>query len=218
MDRVILFRSIYLLFMPVFMFIAILACAGTALLETPRYTCPTDVPLPTAITLLGTPSPTSVPPATPYNIMPPSDFYVGDAVFIGGQLSPLRVRLRLQNVQITPQAGNEQVVVWQVEVANVGQEDYEVFPSVQLFISEVNGVTGTWGSTQDAGDLVGISIDSDLYQLGAGQTEIYQLATLTPAGSNIRFSFQLDPVQGTNSPVMTWVNQTNPSCSGDVAA
>lgn len=218
MDRVILYRSIYLLFMPVFMLMAILACAGTALLETPLYTCPTNVPLPTATTLLGTPLPTNVPPATPYIIVPPQDFYVGDAVFIGGQLSPLRVRLRLQNVQITPQAGNQQVVAWQLGVSNVGQEDYEVFPSVQLFINQVNGVTGTWGSTQDAGDLVGITVDSNLYQLGAGQTAVYQLAALTPAGDDIRFSFQLDPEQGTNSPVMTWANATNPYCSGDVAA
>src|SRR5690606_15100508 len=103
--------------------LTILACTGTPLVETPLYTCPTDVLLPTATTLLGTSPPTNVPPATPYVIMPPADFYIGDAVFIGGQLSPLRVRLRLQNVQITPQAGNEQVVAWQVEVANVGQED-----------------------------------------------------------------------------------------------
>ncbi|MEO1290207.1 MAG: hypothetical protein AAFV93_20850 [Chloroflexota bacterium] len=212
MNRIMLYRSIYLLFIPVFMFIVILACAGTALLETPMYTCPTDMPLPTATTLVGTPPPTGVPTATPYIIMPPADFYVDDAVFIGGQLSPLRVRLRLQTVQITPQAGNEQVVQWQLEVFNVGQDDYEIFPSVQLFISEVNGVTGTWGSTQNAGDMVGISVDSDLYQLGVGQTEIYQLATLTPAGNDLRFSFQLDPVQGTNSPVMTWINQTNPYC------
>jgi hypothetical protein len=218
MDRIILYRSIYLLFMPVFMFMAILACAGTALLETPLYSCPTDVPLPTATTLLGTPPPTNIPPSTPYIIVPPQDFYVGDVVFIGGQLSPLRVRLRLQNVQITSPAGNQQVVAWQLEVANIGQEDYEIFPSVQLFISEVNGVPGTWGSTQDAGDLVGITVDSDLYQLGTGQTGIYQLATLSPTGNDIRLSFQLDPAQGTNSPVMTWTNAINPYCSGDVAA
>lgn len=211
-------RYLMVLIAPITTLLAILACAGTPLVETPLYTCPTDVPLPTATTLLGTPPPTSVPPATPYIIMPPSDFYVGDAVFIGGQLSPLRVRLRLQNVQITAQAGNEQVVQWQLEVSNVGQEDYEIFPSVQLFISEVNGTTGTWGSTQDAGDLVNVTTDRDLYQLGAGQTEVYQLAALTPVGSDIRFSFQLDPAQGTNSPVMNWTNTTNPYCSGDVAA
>lgn len=217
MDRVILYRSIYLLFMPVFMFMAILACAGTALLDTPRYTCPTNLPLPTATTLLGTSPPTNVPLSTPYIIMPPQDFYVRDAVFIGEQLSPLRVRLRLQNVQITSQAGNEQVVAWQLEIANVGQEDYEIFPSVQMFISEVNGVTGTWGSTQEGGDLVGITVDSDLYQLNAGQTDVYQLAALTPTGNDIRFSFQLDPAQGTNSPVMKWINQMNPHCNGDIA-
>src|SRR5690606_21376118 len=118
----------------------------------------------------------------------------------------------------TPQAGNEQVVAWQLEVSNVGQEDYEVFPSVQLFISEVNGIAGTWGSTQDAGDLLGITVDSNIYQLNAGQTQIFDLAALTPAGSEVRFSFQLNPTLGTDSPVMTWINQMNPYCSGDIAA
>ncbi len=217
MDRVILYRSIYLLFIPVFLFMAILACAGTALLETPLYTCPTNIPLPTATTLLGTPLPTNIPPATPYIIAAPQDFYVGGAVFIGRQQSPIRVRLRLQNVQITQQAGNEQVVAWQLEVTNVGQEDYEIFPSVQLFISEVNGIAGTWGSTQDAGDLVGITVDNDLYQLSSGQTWVFNLAALSPAGNDIRFSFQLDPAQGVNSPIMTWTNQSNPHCSGDVS-
>jgi hypothetical protein len=196
---------------------AILACAGTALLETPIYTCPTDMPLPTATILLGTPSPTNIPPSTPYIIMPPADFYLGDAVFIGGQLAPLRVRLRLQSVQIFPQTTDKQVVTWELEVANVGQEDYEIFPSVQLFISEVNGSSGTWGSTQDAGYLVGITVDYDLYQVTAGQTRTFRLAALTPSGSDIRFSFQLDPTLGTDSPVMTWTNQTNPYCSGNVA-
>ena len=204
-------------FAPVMTILAILACAGTPLVETPLYTCPTDMPLPTATTLLGTAQPTTAPPATPYSIIPPQDFYVGDAVFIGESSSPLRVRLRLQNVQITAQGSNEQLVSWQLEVANVGQEYYEIFPSVQFYISEVNGVTGIWGSSQDAGDLLGVTVNSDLYQINSGQTAIFNLATLTPIGADIRFSFQLNPALGVDSPTMTWINQSNPYCSGDVA-
>lgn len=217
MNRIMLYRSIYLLFMPVFMLIAIIACAGTALMATPTYTCPTSIPLATATTLLGTPPPTTAPPATPYTIIPPQDFYMADAILIGGSTSPLRLRLRLQNVQIMVHGDNEQLVTWQLEVTNIGQEDYEIFPSVQLFISEANGVTGTWGSTQDAGDLLGITVDSNLYQVNAGQTHVFNLATLTPIGTDIRFSFQLNPALGADSPTMTWINQSNPYCSGDVA-
>ena len=213
-------RLIYMLISPLVMILAILACGGTPLLGTPIYTCPTDVPLPTATTLIGTPSPTMIPQPTPYIITAPQDFYVGDAVFIGGQLSPLRVRLRLLNVQVFPQTIDEQVVTWELEVANIGQDDYEVFPSLQLYVSEVTtayGIEiGAWGATQTAGDVEDVTIDADIYTLSAGQTQTFHLAAFTPLGDVERFTFQLDPTQVDGGAVMTWVNGTNPYCSGDV--
>lgn len=215
-------RLFYLLISPLVMILAILACGGTPLTGTPLYTCPTDVPLPTATTLIGTPPPTMLPPSTPYIITSSQDFYIGDAVFIGGQLAPLRVRLRLQNVQVFPQTADEQVVTWELEVANVGQEDYEIFPSLQLYVSEVNtayGIeTGAWGATQAAGDVVGVTIDGDIYTLSAGQTQTFHFAAFTPAGDVERFTMELDPTQVDGGAVMTWINATNPYCSGDVAA
>jgi len=195
---------------------AILACGGTPLTSTPLYTCPTDAPLPTATTLLGTPAPTMLPPPTPFVITSPQDFYVGDAIFIGGQLAPLRVRLRVQNVQIFPQTADEQVVAWELEVTNVGQEDYEIFPSLQLYVSEVNtayGIeTGAWGATQAAGDVLGVTIDADIYTLSVGQTQAFRFATVTPAGDVEHFTFQLDPTQVDGGAVMTWINATYPYC------
>lgn len=193
------------------------ACAGTPLIGTPLYTCPTDVPLPTATTLAGTPVSTPRPLPTPFTIMPPQDFYAGDAVIIGTPNSDLRVRLRLLNVQIIPLADGEQVVSWQLAVTNSGRDRYEIFPVVQMVVRSVDGEQGTWGSNSDAGDLVDVTVDGDVYQIRAGQSRTFNLATLTPAGTAIQFAFQLDPTLGTASPIMTWTNQTNPHCQGDVA-
>ncbi|MEL6526944.1 MAG: hypothetical protein AAFQ07_14665 [Chloroflexota bacterium] len=194
-----------------------IACAGTPLLGMPLYTCPTGVPLATATTLAGTPFPTPRPQPTPFTIVPPQDFYAGDAVIIGDEGSPLRVRLRLQNVQITSLTGDEQVVSWQLEVANIGRDRYEIFPAVQMYVRAVDGEQGTWGSSSDAGSLAGITVDSDVYHIRVGQSRTFDLAAITPAGTAIKFAFQLDPTLGTTSPIMTWTNQTNPHCAGDMA-
>ncbi|MEL7435075.1 MAG: hypothetical protein AAFN11_14105 [Chloroflexota bacterium] len=194
-----------------------IACAGTPLLGMPLYTCPTDVPLPTATTLAGTPLPTPRPQPTPFTIMSPQDFYAGDAVVIGDEGSLLQVRLRLQNVQIISLTGDEQVVSWQLEVANIGRDRYEIFPAVQMYVRSVDGEQGAWGSSSDAGERIGIPVDSDVYQIRAGQSRTFNLATITSAGTAIQFAFQLDPTLGTTSPIMTWTNQPNPHCAGDMA-
>ncbi|MCA9913846.1 MAG: hypothetical protein KC496_10880, partial [Anaerolineae bacterium] len=97
-QRRILLRSIYVLVSPIFMMLAVLACAGTFLTDTPIYTCPTVMPLATSTTLAGTATPTAQAPATPYIIMPPADFYLGDAVEVGTSLSEHGVRFRLLSV------------------------------------------------------------------------------------------------------------------------
>ena len=99
-----LLRSIYVLAAPVFMVFAALACAGTPqhLAGAPAYTCPTPVPLPTSTVLAGTPQPTPRPQPTPYVILPPADFFVGDAVFIGTSADENGVRFRLQGVGAQP--------------------------------------------------------------------------------------------------------------------
>src|SRR5690606_5014496 len=93
-QRSMLLRSIYLLVTPVMLLFAVLAC-GTIVTDLPSYICPTAVPQATATTLPGTPIPTLPPPPPPYTIIPPQDFYVGDAVFVGQQGAPLRLRFRL---------------------------------------------------------------------------------------------------------------------------
>ncbi|MCI0750115.1 MAG: hypothetical protein L0Y32_06195, partial [Nevskiales bacterium] len=224
--RTMLLRSIYVLVAPIFMVFAALACAGTPLADAPVYTCPTAVPQPTATTLAGTPSPTLPPPPTPYVITPPQPFYVGDAVFVGGATSPVRVRFRLQNVQsyAAPPGSDgapRRVYAWQLEVRNAGTGDYQVFPAVQMVLSEVTtasgNIVGTWGSSQAAADAAALTIDNNVYTLARGQTRTFRFAAFAPAGTARRFTFTLDPTVTEGSSVITWTNQTNPYCSGDVA-
>jgi len=192
---------------------AVLACVGTPLLDMPSVTCPTPVQ---ATVLPGTPAP--IPP-TPVVIT--DDFYIGDRVIVGNPSSPLRVQFRLLDVQTYPTSpdsyGNpRQIVSWRLRVKNIGTQDYEIFPALQMFVSEVDTAygtqTGTWGATQAAGDLVGQTVDNDIYTLTPNQTRTFQLVAFAPAGTVRRFAFVLDPTVSESSTRITWQNQQNPYC------
>ncbi|MEQ8672789.1 MAG: hypothetical protein RLP44_26920 [Aggregatilineales bacterium] len=199
-----LFRSIYVLMSPIFMLFAVLACAGTGLLDTPSFTCPTAIP-PTV--LAGTPTPI---PATPVVIVPPMDFYLGDPVSVGS------VQFRLVDVMVHPD-DLYAIYTWTLEVSNRGQEGYEVFPAYQMFISEVQSpygeVSGVWSASQSAADEVGISADMDLYALAPNETRLFHLAASAPAGDPVEFSFDLTPTITDDERFITWANQSNPHCA-----
>ena len=226
LQRTLLLRSIYLLIAPVMLLFAALAC-GTVVTDSAFYTCPTRVP-PTAgpqpTYLPGTPIPLPTPlppPPTPYRISPPQDFYVGDAVFVGQPGAALRLRFRLQNVQTLPappMAGSPRnLYIWSLEIRNLGSADYETVPVALMVItrlSTANGdVSGTWDTSEAAATAAGI--EGENYDvLTPGSTRVYRLAAYAPAGSVRQFAYLLD---GSGSNRITWVNATNPYCSGDVA-
>ncbi len=206
-------RSIYVLVSPIFMIFAILACAGTPLLEVPRVTCPTPIQ-PTV--LLGTPAP--IPP-TPVVIT--DEFYIGDRVIVGNVSSPLRVQFWLLDIQtypISPDAyGNpRQIVSWRLRVKNIGTQAYEIFPALQMFVSEVDTAygtqTGNWGATQAAGNVIGQTVDNDIYTLTLDQTRTFRLVAFAPAGTVRRFAFVLDPTVTDSNERITWLNQQNTYC------
>ena len=208
-------QSIYVLVSPIFMFFAMLACAGTPLLDVPSVTCATPIQ---ATVLPGTPAP--IPP-TPVVISAPDDFYIGDRVIVGNPSAPLRVQFRLLDVQTYPTSpdanGNpRQIVSWRLRVKNIGTQDYEVFPALQMFVSEVDTAfgteTGTWGSTQAAGDLIGQTVDNDIYTLSPVQIRTFRLVTLAPTGLAHLFTFILDPTLTNSSEHITWQNQQNTIC------
>jgi hypothetical protein len=224
--RAMLLRSIYLLVAPVMLVFAALAC-GTVVTNTAFYVCPTRVP-PTAgaqpTYLPGTPipPPTSIPPPpTPYRIEPPQDFYVGDAVFVGQPGAALRLRFRLQNIQTLPAPPSggaaRNLYVWSLEIRNLGSANYETVPVALMVItrlSTANGdLTGTWRTSEAAMTAAGIT-NENYDPLTPGTTRVYRLAAYAPAGGVRQFAYLLD---GDGGNQITWVNASNPSCSGDVS-
>jgi hypothetical protein len=226
--RLMLRRSVILLTLPVWILLSILACVGTALVDTPVYRCPTPIPLPTVDVPPDPNAPIALPTVapTPYIITPPQDFYAGDAVFVGAVSSPQRVRFRLQNVVTypaddAPDGSPRFVYAWQLEVHNAGSADYSIFPSIQTVLTDVltpsGMVTGTWGASRAAALQAQVTLDGTHYTLPAGTTRTFQLAALAPAGVAHRFTFVMDPNVADDSPTFTWINQTNPYCAGDVS-
>lgn len=213
-QRGMLLRSIYVLIAPVMLMFAALAC-GTVVTDQAQYTCPTPIPQPTATVLPGTPLPPPLIPPTPYTIAPPQDFYVGDAVFVGQQGAPLRLRFRLQNVQVQS-AGTQNLVTWRLEIRNVGTATYEAIPPALMLITRIttaNGEqTGTWRTSETAMNAAGFT-NENYDPLSPGATRLYRLAAHIPTGNVNQFTYLLDG----ESNRITWTNQSNPYCSGDVA-
>lgn len=224
--RMMLLRSIYLLVMPVMLIFAALAC-GTAVTELASYLCPTRIPStagPQPTYLPGTPIPTATPippPPTAYRIEPPQDFYRGDAVFVGQPGAAIRLRFRFQSVQTRPAAPNggspRSLYIWSLEIKNLGTTNYETIPIAQMYLNVINTATselaGTWRTSEAAMQEAGI-IGQTYDAISPGTTQIYRMAAYAPVGSARRLTFVLDDESGNK---ITWVNQANPYCSGDIA-
>lgn len=214
-QRVMLIRSIYLVCALAMLMLALLAC-GTAITQNAYYVCPTDMPQPTATVLVGTALPPPNIPSTPYIITPPQDFYVGDAVFVGQQGAPMRLRFRMQNVEVQS-AGSRNLVKWQLEIRNVGTMTYEAIPPALMLISRIttaNGEqVGIWHTSEAAMSAAGFT-NENYDPLSPDTMRLYHLAAFIPAGNPHQFTYLLDEDSGNR---ITWTNQFNPHCSGDVA-
>ena len=198
-QKTMLLRAIYVLITPVILMFAALAC-GTVIRDTAYFSCPATEPEP------GQPL---VPPVT---ISAPQDFYIGDAVFVGQPGAPLHLRFRLQDVQVLP----GDLVTWQLEVNNLGTSTYEAIPPALMLITRImtaNGEqTGSWRTSEAAMNAAGFTSEN-FDPLSPGATRIYRLAAYIPAGNPSQFAYLLDGVGGNR---ITWANQSNPYCSGDV--
>lgn len=164
---------------------------------------------------------------------PPDDFYVDDAIYTGGFVSPLSVRLKLMNIQtITASSASGEprnIVVWQIEIKNVGTSPYDVFPAWQMFVSTVatseGDMDGLWGASLDALNEAGLNVDVDTSTIAPGQTQTFKLAAYIPTGIPKHFAWALDPttrptpatpgVPGSN--LLVWTNSQNTVCAGDLA-
>lgn len=181
----------------------------------------------------STPRPTTTPyqTPTPFVMRPPQDFFVGDAIYTGGFLSPVSVRLRLLNVVTLPASpardgSPRSIARWDVEIRNVGRMPYDVFPAYQMFVQTVTtpagDVEGVWGASRDGVQESGAPSPLEAVMLLPGETRTFTLAAFIPAGTPRRFTFALDPTDRTAPPLpgrnlLVWTNTANTICAGELA-
>lgn len=194
------------------------------LYSTPGFTQPSATSTPRSTT---TPYPTP----TPFVLRPPQDFFAGDAVYTTGETTGMQVRLRLLNIHLQPatpalDGSVRSLVLWTLEVKNVGSQPYELFPAWQMYIRTVETASGDlegiWGASSEAAAEAGLNRGLEAITLRAGETRRFTLAAYIPVGTPARFAFALDPTMretpdapGTN--LLTWTADTNPYCAGDIA-
>ena len=108
-------------------------------------------------------------------------------------------------------------MTWRLEIRNLGGATYETVPVALMVITRVNTAseqqTGTWRTSETAMAAAGFT-NENYDPLPPGSTRVYRMAAYVPAGSVGQFAYLLDGDGGNR---ITWVNQINPNCSGDVA-
>ena len=130
----------------------------------------------------------------------------------------------------SPAFGNPRsIVVWQMEVKNMGATNYDIFPAYQMYVSTVTtpsgDLDGLWGASVDAVSEAGLDVVLDTVTLAPGETQTFTLAAYIPAGTPKRFTWALDPttrptpatpgVPGSN--LLVWTNTVNTVCAGDLS-
>ncbi len=201
----------YLLVAPLMLVLAIMAC-GTAVSELAHYTCPTSVPPTAPVYLPGTaiaPA-TLAPTRTPFEITAPAAFYKEDDVVVGSAGMAVYLRLRLLSVEVEL-VENQHLVTWVLEIRNFGTADFDTIPPMQMVISQMDGQTGTWRTSEQA--MEAASFTQENYDtLNRNTRRTYRLAAFTPVAEVEQFTFVLS-----ESPrnVIIWHNQPNPFCGGD---
>lgn len=197
--------------------------------------CATNTPYPGGIYSTpgySVPGPTSTPRATltpwptptPHTIT--GGFHLGADVYAGGFDSSVSIRLQIDNVRVYPVDDAQQVVVWDVEIENVGSVDYFALPGAQVFVAAVSTQSGQWWASEEAANATGIVLQPELMDvLEVLPGDFYQLTltAFTPLGDPTRLGWILDPASdgrdgdmiGGN--VAYWVSETDPSCIGNIA-
>lgn len=190
---------------------------------------PTATPRPT-----HTPYPTKTPYPTPTPYVVSENYPMGADVYVGGsgglqlrfQVSTPQIQAVLQGNATTPR----QVVVWQIEIENVGQIPYNALPGAQVFVSHLlqNGqlLEGYWYASSEAAWVAGISLDPlvlDIAEIQPNETVTFTLTAFTPLGEVFKIGWLLDPYSGgagqgvVGGNTALWVNETDPNhCLGNV--
>jgi hypothetical protein len=185
---------------------------------------PTSTPRPTF-----TPYPTRTPYPTPTPYVVSENYPMGADVYVGS-VGSLQLRFRVSNPRILPVSDSRQVVIWDIEIGNIGTIRYNALPGAQSFISHllINGQpqAGYWYATAEAAMAANISLDArvlDIVEVAPNETVRFTLTAFTPIGEVYKVGWLLDPYSGgTGSGVVggntaLWLNQPDPNnCVGNV--
>jgi len=173
----------------------------------------------------STPRPTHTPYPTPTPYVVSENYALGAQVFVGDR-SALALRLRVDAPRITVVDATRQVVVWEIELKNLGRVAYQTLPGAQVFIREVNGQAGYWYASADALLAGGRMPDPrvlDLLDVAPNQTVRLTLAAFTPVGTVDAIGWMLDPYSGgigqgiVGGNTAVWRKESDPfGCVGNV--
>jgi len=185
-----------------------------------------------------TPRPTYTPWPTPTQYVRNNDYFLGDAIYTPAQASGLRLRFRVTDVRSLPAAEHgadgqaQSIYVWTFEVKNVGAVEYDIFPAGQMYVSTItraDGVelNGVWGASIAAAEEAGLTPNYALTDVQSGASKTFTLAAYGPRGTARRIAYVLDvtargdgdavPTVVPGQNVVSWLNETNTICTGDIA-
>ena len=122
-----------------------------------------------------------------------------------------------------------------MQISNVGSIPYTVFPPAQMYVSVVRqggvDVAGVWGPSLAAAAEAGVSFTNmtwDVQDVAPGETKTFVMAAYGPRGVPWKISYAMDstrrdddatpgPTAVPGSNIVSWLNQINTVCSGDIA-
>jgi hypothetical protein len=191
-------------------------------------------PYPCCLTppIYPTPVPTYTPYPTPTPYVRTNDYFVGDPIY--ALTSTLRIRFKVTDISSTPstapdRSGSPQnVYISHLEVKNIGETEYDLFPEIQMYVSEIvtaggGTLQGVWGPSLEAAQAAGITPTYDPAALAPGQTQVFALAAFGPVGTAYRVSYALDlttrgngPTQVPGAHIVSWLNAVNTVCKGEI--
>jgi hypothetical protein len=175
---------------------------------------PSSTPRPT-----HTPRPTYTPFPTPTPYIISENYHMGADVYVGDE-DGLALRLQVANAYRLL-AGDRQIVVWAIEIENVGSVTYHALPGAQVFVSHllVNGQTqsGQWFASAEAVTQANVTLDEralDIMAIGEGESMRLWLAAFTPIGEIHKIGWILDPYASAGGGVVggntaLWVNEAD---------
>ncbi|MCI0713742.1 MAG: hypothetical protein L0154_26525 [Chloroflexi bacterium] len=182
--------------------------------------------------------PTNTPYPTPTPYVRTNDYFVGDIVYTDESPSGLQLGFRMLNIRsepLPPVPGSDPQAlhIWTIEISNIGDIPYTLFPPAQMYVSVVqDGATetsGVWGpslAAAQAADLDFNYMTWDFQEILPGQEITLTLAAFGPPGTAYKVSYALDGSQRGDDPlaptivpgtnIVSWINAVNTICQGEI--